>query len=62
MNNPQDIPLGLDEGSELIAVLFAVGLWGITCVQTCVFCSSNSVQLPDQAFRLFYFIQSVLLA
>ena len=30
------IPVGLDEGSELLAVLFAVGLWGITCVQTCV--------------------------
>lgn len=28
------IPLRLDEGSELISVLFAVGLWGITCVQT----------------------------
>ncbi|KAG6380016.1 hypothetical protein JVT61DRAFT_8093 [Boletus reticuloceps] len=33
-DNLKDIPIGLDVGAELIAVLFAVGLWGITCVQT----------------------------
>ncbi|KAF8452281.1 hypothetical protein L210DRAFT_3518049 [Boletus edulis BED1] len=33
-DNLKDVPIGLDVGAELIAVLFAVGLWGITCVQT----------------------------